>query len=130
MPRCARGALPKIIEKLVRDKIPEIISANGGSCKVRVPRSERVKREFADAKLTEEVSEYFAERRKRGHAYQREKVLEELADIYEIIKHLAVLEGFGPDAVFYRALEKRSARGGFDKSYVWTIEKRKKARKK
>ena len=59
-----RGAMGK--EKLVRDKIPEIIRSKGEECHIRIPRSKKEKRMFADQKLKEEVAEYQSERSQKG----------------------------------------------------------------
>ena len=106
-------------EKLVRDKIPEIIRSKGEECHIRIPRSKKEKRMFADEKLKEEVVEYLVERFQKGAAYSREKVLEELADIQELIVHLASLEGFTAKQLSACRQAKKRARGGFAKSYIW-----------
>ncbi len=112
-------------EKLVRDKIPEIIRGKGEDCKVRVPRSKKEKRKFADKKLEEEVAEYLTERSRKGNAYSKEKVLEELADIQELILHLASLEGFSAKELSAYRKAKNKSRGGFTKSFIWTKQENK-----
>ena len=112
-------------EKLVRNKIPDIIRAHGEVCSVRVPRSLKEKRSFADRKLVEEVEEYLAERKKTGKNYSREKVLEELSDIQELIKYLASLEGFSFRDLLVSTQAKRKERGSFVESYILTTDSKK-----
>ena len=63
--------------KLVRDKIPEIISNNGENPKTRILDNIEYKKEL-DRKLLEEVNEYL-----------KDDNIEELADIEEVL--LAIL---------------------------------------
>ena len=71
----------EIFNKLVRDKIPEIIRKNGETATVRILSDEEYKREL-DIKLQEEVKEYLTEDN-----------IEELADIEEVLRALVVLKG-------------------------------------
>lgn len=64
----------KVYNKLVRDKIPEIIESKGESCKVRVLADEEFLFEL-NKKLEEEVKEYL----ESGE-------IEELADIEEVLR--------------------------------------------
>ena len=68
-------------EKLVRDRIPEIIAGNGQRCVCETLSDARYL-EMLDAKLDEELAEY-----------QESKSLEELADLLEVIR--AVAQGAG-----------------------------------
>jgi predicted house-cleaning noncanonical NTP pyrophosphatase (MazG superfamily) len=63
----------KIYNKLVRDKIPEIIEAEGKTVKKRILDDEEYKKEL-NRKLQEEVEEYLEDNN-----------VEELADIVEVI---------------------------------------------
>ena len=67
--------------KLVRDRIPEIIQAKGDVCVVRTLDDDEYRMRLK-MKLMEEVMEY-----------QESGSLEELADIYEVIRALAAGEG-------------------------------------
>lgn len=62
-----------IYNKLVRDKIIEIIESKGGSAKFRILNDEEYRTEL-NKKLSEEVNEYF-----------NDNSVEELADIVEVI---------------------------------------------
>jgi len=63
----------KIYNKLVRDKIPEIIKASGKSFDVHFAKKEEIL-PLLETKLNEEVSEYL-----------EAKNLEELADVMEVL---------------------------------------------
>lgn len=72
----------KTYYKLIRDKIPEIIQADGKTCITRILSDE----EYVDAlekKLNEEVAEY-----------QTDKNLEELADILEVLYAICIARGY------------------------------------
>ena len=59
----------KVYNKLVRDKIPEIIEADGKACKTHILSNDEYIAAL-EAKLNEEVAEY-----------QADKNLEEMADL-------------------------------------------------
>lgn len=96
-----------IYNKLVRDKILEVIEAKGLSYHARILEpSELVK--AIKAKMIEEATEFY-------EAECREESVEELADILELI-HMAI----GVLGVRFEELEatrvhKKKARGGFEK---------------
>ena len=50
-----------IYNKLVRDRIPEIIESKGGTCQTRILSDEEYAQKL-DQKLGEELAEYLAER--------------------------------------------------------------------
>lgn len=62
-----------IYEKLVRDKIPEIIEMSGKQCEIEILSDEKYL-EMIDKKLDEELAEYHKDRN-----------IEELADLLEVI---------------------------------------------
>ena len=68
-------------DKLVRDRIPEIIRASGKSCTTEVLSDEAYLR-MIDAKLDEELAEY-----------HQEQNLEELADLLEVCAQPSSPEG-------------------------------------
>ena len=68
--------------KLVRDRIPEIIEASGSICVTEILSDEDYL-QMLDAKLDEELAEY--------HADQN---IEELADLMEVIRACAVVRGY------------------------------------
>lgn len=91
-----------IYNKLVRDKIPEIIEMNGGKAHIR-QLSDGEFRDFLEAKLDEEVGEF-----------HRDKNTEELADILEVVYALASSMGCNRDELHEIYWNKHNARGGFE----------------
>lgn len=95
-----------IYNKLVRDRIPEVIEAGGGKAEIRILSDE----EYAlllEAKLDEEVGEY-----------HREKNAEELADILEVVYALAAAQGISREGLEEIYQRKHNARGGFEKKIL------------
>ena len=89
-----------VYEKLVRDKIPELIRAGGETPHIRILEDEEYHRHL-ETKLDEEVKEF-----------HRDQNLEELADILEVVYALA--EEYGGREELLRLYEKKhEARGGF-----------------
>lgn len=91
--------------KLVRDRIPFIITSQGKECRTRILNAEEYEIELK-TKLREESAEYF----KADH---NNDALEELADMLEVIRALA--EAHGSDWAELESIraEKAEARGGF-----------------
>lgn len=89
--------------KLVRDRIPEIIKANGKTCLCEV-LSEEDYVYFLDQKLNEELAEY-----------QKSKSLEELADLLEVMQAVVKARGWTLKELEQVREEKAAKRGGFEK---------------
>ena len=89
--------------KLIRDKIPEMIEQNGGNAVIRQLSQEEFVR-FLEMKLDEEVGEY-----------HRDKTVEELADILEVVYALASLHGCTKEELLAVYENKHEQRGGFEK---------------
>ena len=89
--------------KLIRDKIPEMIEQNGGKAVIRQLSHEEFVR-FLEMKLDEEVGEY-----------HRDKTVEELADILEVVYALASLHGCTKEELLAVYENKYEQRGGFEK---------------
>ena len=87
--------------KLVRDKIPAIIAAQGEKANIRILSDEEYTR-CLEAKLDEEVREYHADRN-----------AEELADILEVVFALAENQGVSVDNLMDIYNCKHQQRGGF-----------------
>ena len=98
--------MEKIYNKLVRDKIPEIIKSNGEKPKISILDDARYKEEL-EKKLYEEYIEVI-----ESSCSSR---IEELADMLEVITALAKLEDKTLDDVILVAKEKAQQRGAFDK---------------
>lgn len=94
-----------VYNKLVRDKIPEIIIADGHTPITRVLDKGEY-REALIVKLGEEVEEL-----RTATPDQR---LGELADLQEVLNSLARSYGYSPSLVDFAATKKRAARGRFD----------------
>ena len=92
--------------KLVRDRIPEIIEAKGNTCIIEVLTNEAYLK-MLDAKLTEELAEYHTD----GSP-------EELADLLEVIYAAAKARGISPEELDRIRAEKADKRGGFDKKLL------------
>jgi predicted house-cleaning noncanonical NTP pyrophosphatase (MazG superfamily) len=100
--------------KLVRDRIPEIIEADGRRPVVEVLDVARY-REALLAKLGEEAAELAAA--------DEDGVLDELADVYEVLRALAEQAGVDLDQVEERADVKGDERGRFrDRLYLVRVE--------
>lgn len=89
--------------KLVRDRIPEIIKASGKSCEVDTLDNDRYIT-MLDAKLQEELNEY-----------QESKSLEELADLLEVMGAVVKARGYTWEQLTEIRKEKKEKRGGFEK---------------
>ena len=94
--------------KLVRDHIPEIIEASGKRCVCATLSDEGYL-----AKLDEKLSEELAE-------YQESKSMEELADLLEVIRAVAVARGSSMEEVEAIRRDKVAKRGGFEKKILLT----------
>ena len=92
-----------IYNKLVRDRIPEIIEANGERPHIRILEQEEFLQHL-EAKVDEEVGEY-----------HRDKNAEELADILEVVFALAEANGCSRAELMEVYQKKHDARGGFGK---------------
>ena len=71
--------------KLVRDKIPHIITSSGKECRTRFLDPEEYKQELR-TKLQEEADEYMS-------SGSDQEALEELVDMLEVIRALAEVHG-------------------------------------
>ncbi len=92
-----------IYNKIVRDKIPEIMLEKGEKPNIEILDNERYIKEL-DKKLNEEVKEY-----------QESKEIEELADIMEVIYAISNARGCSEEQLNSKRSEKLKKRGGFKK---------------
>ena len=96
----------KVYDKLVRDRIPEIIESSGNKCEIEVV-SDEVALEYLYKKLNEEVGELL-----------EDKNLEEIADCLEVLFAIGAKYGYSEDEVLGRRNEKKLERGGFKDNLV------------
>ena len=82
-------------DKLVRDKIPEIIEKSGKKCVVEV--------------MDKETYIQYLDRN------QSDKSIEELADLLEVMQAVAVARGYSAEELDNVRKEKATNRGGFEK---------------
>ena len=95
-----------IYDKLVRDKIPEIIEKSGKSCEIEILSDEEYL-QMLDKKLEEELAEC-----------HQEQNIEELVDLLEVLYATAKARGYSIEELEQVRVEKQKARGGFDKKIL------------
>ncbi len=98
--------MERVYNKLVRDKIPEIIEGKNETPVTRILNDDEYKLEL-EKKLYEEYKEVIES--------SGEDRLFELADMIEVIKSLALLSGKTLEDIIELANGKRNKRGGFEK---------------
>lgn len=96
----------KTYNKLVRDKIPEIIKKSDKNFTVHTASKDEYTK-LLEAKLREETEEYI-----------QDKNLEELSDIFEVIIALSKNLGYSENDLLNKRNEKRTQRGGFENRIV------------
>ena len=95
--------MTKTYNKLVRDRIPEIIEAKGDKCEINILSDEEYLK-MIDAKLDEELAEY-----------HKDQNIEELADLLEVIHAAAIARGYTLEQLEAIRAKKAGERGGFEK---------------
>ncbi|KRE47409.1 nucleoside triphosphate pyrophosphohydrolase [Paenibacillus sp. Soil522] len=104
-----------VYNKLVRDRIPEIITKQGLSLTTRTLKADEYLTELR-TKLQEETSEFMA-------AESSSEAIEELADMLEVIHALAEAHGASVQELERIRIEKADKRGGFkDRIYLIEVE--------
>ena len=93
--------------KLVRDKIPEIIEADGKIPVTRTLSEEEYLHEL-DTKLNEEVAEY-----------QADKSIEEMADVLEVLFAICEARNYSIEQLMEVKQKKQDKRGGFKNRIYW-----------
>ena len=96
----------KSYNKLVRDKIPYIISASGKTYLIETVTDDEVMKWLYD-KLIEETNELI-----------QDKNLEEIADVVEVVLTIASKYGYTLEDVFEEVDRKRKEKGGFEKNII------------
>lgn len=88
--------------KLVRDRIPEIIKSQGKTCEIEILDDEAYLKALED-KLLEEVKEY-----------HENPSIEELADIFTVIRWITEARGYEWSDVMHKFFDKAHQRGAFN----------------
>ena len=95
-----------VYNKLVRDKIPEIIEESGKTCEIEILSDEEYL-QMLDKKLDEELAEY-----------HQEQNIEELADLLEVLYATVKARGYSIEELEHVRVAKQKARGGFNKKIL------------
>lgn len=95
------------MNKLVRDKIPEIIENNNEIAETKILSDQEYFTEL-NKKLLEETNEVL-------NSNTKEERLEELADLLEVMKALAKLDNYSLENIENKAKQKALKKGAFDK---------------
>jgi predicted house-cleaning noncanonical NTP pyrophosphatase (MazG superfamily) len=90
--------------KLVRDRIPEIIRQNGIECEIAV---------LSDAEYRQALRQKLMEESAEAAEAEGENLVAELADLYEVIDALMASCGIARDEVLNAQAKRRETRGGF-----------------
>lgn len=93
----------RVYNKLVRDRIPEIIAMDGKCCKTEFLEGKEYLK-MIDTKLDEELAEY-----------HKDQSIEELADLIEVIYAATEARGYSIEELEKVRLAKAEKRGGFRK---------------
>lgn len=112
-----RGGIDMIqLNKLVRDKVPFLITKDGGSYSLKLLSPLEHQTELTK-KLFEEITEY-------SEASEKNVAVEELIDLVELAYAAAKLHGYTPEQFEALRQEKRQLKGGFEKGiYLQEISK-------
>ena len=94
------------MQKLVRDRIPEIIRQQGKVPKTRIADKKEYW-SFLKEKLVEEVNEFL-----------KDETTEELADILEVIYSICKFKNWDLEEIEKIRIKKRKERGGFEKGVI------------
>ena len=92
------------MKKLIRDRLPEIINDN--NCSYYIASNEEYAKRLEE-KLLEEVNEFI-----------KDKTIEELADILEVIDAICKFKNFKKDNLYKVKENKFLERGGFSKKII------------
>ncbi len=96
----------KIYDKLIRDKIPEIIRETSQKYKTAVYDNEGYRQALLQ-KLVEETEEVRA-------AQNQKEIIDEIADLYEVINAILIFYSIDPGKVIEEQGRKKHERGAFN----------------
>ncbi|WP_431026854.1 nucleoside triphosphate pyrophosphohydrolase [Lysinibacillus sp. LZ02] len=95
------------LNKLVRDKVPSLVTKDGGSYSLKLLSPLEHQHEITK-KMYEELDEYHA-------AHSKDEAIEELVDMVELIYAAIKLHDVSPEDFEAIRLEKKKKKGGFEK---------------
>ena len=107
----------KIYNKLIRDKIPEVIKEKGGIPEVSILDGTEFRKSLK-IKMTEEAKELL-------EAESNDDVLNELSDVEELVRSIAKNYDLSLEEIEKHRLEKLQKRGGFEKKLFLKFVKEK-----
>jgi predicted house-cleaning noncanonical NTP pyrophosphatase (MazG superfamily) len=96
----------KKYNKLVRDKIPEIIESGGEKCVAHIATPEEYRTKLFE-KVVEEATEL-----------SNDKNIKEVADVLEVLDAIIELEKYDKEEIQKIKKERREERGGFQKRVI------------
>ena len=96
----------KKYDKLVRDRIPEIIEADGKKCTVEIVDDKKAL-EYLYIKLREETDELL-----------EDKNIDEAADVMEVVFAIAEKYGYSEEELLEHRKNKKDKRGGFKNNII------------
>lgn len=103
----------KEYNKLVRDRIPEIIERSGRDYEIEIMEAGEYKKKLLE-KLVEEAEE--------AKSANEEDLQKELGDVYEVLEAIQTVFGIDPEKVKHLQKKRKNRRGGFEKKIklLWT----------
>ena len=103
----------KEYNKLVRDKIPEIIKEDKRCPKIKILEKDEYKKEL-DKKLIEEVTEYI-----------EDDNIEEIADVLEVIYAILEFKNVSKEEIEKVRIDKKNKRGAFkERIFLESVEEK------
>lgn len=103
----------KTYNKLVRDRIPEIIEADGHFCYYHVADDSEYKKKLQE-KLQEEIAEFL-----------ENPSPEEMADVLEVLDAIRKFYDINLDDIKHQKISKKMVRGRFNERYILESTKKK-----
>jgi len=107
------------MNKLVRDKIPEIMKNKKQNPKTVIIKNDSEYLSALNKKLIEEVNEYLESSSKDNS----ENTKYEIADILEVIEAICKLKKYNADTIKDYKLKKKKEKGSFEKRILLLLEK-------
>jgi predicted house-cleaning noncanonical NTP pyrophosphatase (MazG superfamily) len=103
--------------KLIRDRLPEIMTATGQRCAHRIATPTEY-RAWLNAKLIEEAAEVIGAT-VPGPTTTITALAAELADVLEVVYAIAATNGISPATLEAERQHRRADRGGLTRGVIW-----------